>query len=83
MVDLDTYEFKDLNTLKIAPEESFMNAYSKEVNELEHFLTSNQQSHEILDYKYENAVLNRVTQNECQNLTEVQRNELIKLLQKL
>ena len=29
MVNLGTYQFKDLNTGKITPEESFMNAYAE------------------------------------------------------
>ena len=32
MVDLGAYIFKDLNTGKITPEESFTNAYVKEAN---------------------------------------------------
>ena len=35
MVDLGTYEFKDLNTGKIKPEELFMNDYAEEINESE------------------------------------------------
>ena len=33
MVDLGTYEFKDLNTGNITPEESFTNAYADEIHE--------------------------------------------------
>ena len=40
MVDLDTYEFKDLNPGRITPEELFMNAYSEEINESEQVRTS-------------------------------------------
>ena len=32
IVDLGTYEYKDLETGKITPEELFMNAYAEEVN---------------------------------------------------
>ena len=38
--------------------------------------------HVILDAKYETSDLNKVMENQCQYLTEVQRNELLKLLQK-
>ena len=40
MVDLGTYEFKDLNTWKITPEEFFTNAYIKEAYESEHVRTT-------------------------------------------
>ena len=33
MVNLGTYQNKDLNTGKITPEESLMNAYVEEINE--------------------------------------------------
>ena len=33
IVDMGTYEFKDLNTEKITPEELFMNAYTEETDE--------------------------------------------------
>ena len=36
MVDLVAYLFKDLNTGKIKPEESFTDAYVEEVYESEH-----------------------------------------------
>ena len=36
----------------------------------------------ILDAKYEKKGLNKVIKNQCQNLTETQRNELMKSLQK-
>ena len=35
MVDMGTYEFKDLETKKITPEESFMNAYAEEIHKSE------------------------------------------------
>ena len=35
MVDWVTYELKTLNTGKIKPEESFMNAYAEEIHESE------------------------------------------------
>ena len=37
MVDMDTYQFKYLNTGKIIPEELFMNAYVEEIYGLENF----------------------------------------------
>ena len=40
MVDLGTYIFKGLNTGKITPEESFTNAYVKELYESENVRTA-------------------------------------------
>ena len=40
MVDLGMYEFKDSETGKITPEESFMNSYAEEVYESENIYTS-------------------------------------------
>ena len=40
MVDLGMYTFKDLNTGKITPEESFTNTYVEEVYESEHVCTA-------------------------------------------
>ena len=53
MVDLGTYEFKDLETGKISPEESFTNYYAEEVYELEHVHTSPKQLRVILYAKHE------------------------------
>ena len=39
--------------------------------------------HVILDSQYEKGDLNKVMKNQCQNLTEVKCNELLKLLQKI
>ena len=52
MVDLGTYEFKDLNTDKITTKELFMNAYIEEVCKSEHVRTSTKQLRGILDAKY-------------------------------
>ena len=52
MVSSGTYEFKYLNTGKITPEESFTNAYSKEVYESEHVITATKLLRVILDAKY-------------------------------
>ena len=52
MVDMGTYEFKDLNTGNIKPEELFMNAYIEEVCKSEHVRTSTKQLRGILDAKY-------------------------------
>ena len=38
--------------------------------------------HLILDAKYKKAHLHKVMTNQCQQLTETQHNELLKLLQK-
>ena len=52
MVDLGTYEFKNLNTEKITPKELFTNAYVEEVYESEHVCTATKQLRVILDAKY-------------------------------
>ena len=52
MVDLGKYEFKDLNTRKITPEEQFKNAYNKELYESEHFQNTNKLLRVILYAKY-------------------------------
>ena len=52
MVDLDTYTFKDLNRDKITPEESFTDAYFKELYESEHVCTATKQLRVILEDKY-------------------------------
>ena len=80
MVDLGTYIFKDLNTDKITPKESFTNAYVEEVYESEHVCTATKQLCVILDDKYEKVCLHKVMETQCQHLTMTQRNELIKLL---
>ena len=53
IVDLGTYIFKDLDTGKNTPEESFTNAYVEKVYESEHLSTSNKQLSVILDAKFE------------------------------
>ena len=52
MVDLVTYEFINISTGKITPEESFMNAYAEEINKLEQVRTSTKILRTILDAKY-------------------------------
>ena len=70
MVDLGTYEFKDLNTGKNTPEELFMNSHAEELHESEQVRTSTNQLHEILDAKYKNSDLNKVIKYQYQHLTE-------------
>ena len=82
MVELGTYIFKDLNTGKITPEESFTNAYVEEVYESQHVRTATKRLRVILDAKYEKSDLHKVMENQCQHLTMTQRNEFLKLLQK-
>ena len=60
----------------------FANAYFKEVYESEHVRTSTKRLCVILDDKYENSDLHKVSKNQCQHLTMTQRNELPELLQK-
>ena len=67
MVDMVTYEFKDLNIGKITPEYSTMNACVEEIHELEKVCTSTKQLHVILDAKYYKADLNEVMKNQCQH----------------
>ena len=81
MVDVGIYEFKDLNTGEITPEESFINDYAEKINESEQVCTSTKRLCVILDTKYEKAYLNKVTENQCKHLIEVQRNLLLQLLQ--
>ena len=82
MVDLGTYEFKDLNIGNITTKESFTNAYAEEIYESEQVCNYTKRSHIILDDKYRKADLNKVMKNQCQHLTETQHNELMKLSQK-
>ena len=53
MVDLNTFEFKDSNTGKITPEESFINAYVEEIYRSEQVRTSTKRLHTILYAKPE------------------------------
>ena len=82
MVDLGTYIFKYLNKGKITPEESFTNAYAKEVYYPEHVRTTIKTLCVILDAKYEKENLHEIMENQCRHLTMTQCNELLKLLQK-
>ena len=50
---------------------------------MEQLHTSTKRSNAVLDDKYEKVDLDKVMKNKCQHLTETQRNELLKLLQKL
>ena len=83
MVDLGTYEFKDLDTGKISPKEQFIYAYAEEVHESEQVCTSTKLLRVILYDKYEKEYLNKVIENQFQHMREVQHNELLKLLQKI
>ena len=68
MVDLGKYEFKNLSTRKITPEESFTNAYAEEIHKSEQVHTSNKILRVILDAKYKNEYLNEIMKNQCQHL---------------
>ena len=83
MFDLVAYLFKYLNTEKIKPEYCFTGAYVEEVYESEHVRTANKILRLILDVKYRNSDLHKVMGAQCQHLTMIQRNILLKLLQKL
>ena len=53
MVDLGTYQFKNLELVEITHEEYFTNAYIEEVFESENMCTSTKLLCIILDAKYE------------------------------
>ena len=82
MVDMGTYKFKYLDIGDITPAELFTYDYAEEIHEFEQVHTSTKQLHTISNAKYEKEDLNKVTENQFQHLTEVQCNELLKLLQK-
>ena len=58
-----------------------MNAYVKEVYELEHICTATKLLHVILDAKYEKLYFHTVMETQCQHLTITQTNKFLKLLQ--
>ena len=60
MVDFCTYKCKQLNKVKITPEESFTNAYVEEVYESEHVRTDTKILRVLLDSKYKKADLHKV-----------------------
>ena len=60
MVDLGAYVFKDLNTGKIIPEESFTDAYVEEFYGSDHVSNATKRLRVILDAKYENEDLHKV-----------------------
>ena len=60
MVDLGMHKFKYLNTGKLTPEESFMNAYTEDNYEQKQIHHDNKQLRVILYAKYEKANLHKV-----------------------
>ena len=60
MVDLGMHKFKYLNTGKLTPEESFVNAYTEENYEQEQIHHANKRLRVILYAKYEKANLHKV-----------------------
>ena len=60
MVDLGIHKFKYLNTGKLTPEESFMNAYTEDNYEQEQIHPDNEQLRVILYDKYKKANLHKV-----------------------
>ena len=82
IVDLGTYEFKALNIGKNTPKQQFTNSYAEEIHELEQVCTYTKILCVIFDCKQENVDLNNFMENQCQHLTETQRNNFLKLLQK-
>ena len=58
-----------------------MNSYAEEINSLKQVHTYTKQLCTILGDKYKNADKNKAMKNQCQNLTEMHQNELLKLLQ--
>ena len=60
MVDLGMHKFKYLNTGKMTPKESFLNAYTEENYEQEQIHPDNKRLRVILYYKYEKKHLHKV-----------------------
>ena len=61
MVDFGMQKFKYLNTGKITPEESFMNAYTEDNYELEQVHPPNKWLRVILYAKYEKENSDKIT----------------------
>ena len=80
MVGLGTSKFKLLNIGKIKSERQFTTAYAEEIRESEKVCTPAKLFHDILDAKHENSYLRKVMKNQCQHLTQIQSNKLLKLL---
>ena len=57
-----------------------MNSHTEEIHKLEQVRTSTKLLHVVLDAEYEKADLNKFMQNQCQHLTETQRNEFAKVV---
>ena len=70
MVDLGTYEFKDLNTEKLNLKNVLRMLMSKKLLRV------------ILYAKHEKLYLHKVIKTECKNSTMKKRNDLLKLLYK-
>ena len=81
MVYLDTYEFKCLNAGKIAPKEFFMNKYVEEVYQLEQVHTCSKNHIKFWNINIKSR-LNKVSENQLQQLKETEHNEFTKLLPK-
>ena len=75
MIDLRTYEFKNLNTGELTPEYFFPNFYAGKTNESDQVRTYNKLLRLIFYVKCERKFLKKVMKNQCQNLIETQRNE--------
>ena len=65
MVDLGTYEFKNLDTGKITLEDSFTNANVEEVYKSEHVCTATKRIRVISYAKYKKAYVRKVFQTQC------------------
>ena len=74
MVDLGTYEFKDLNTGKFTPKESFKNTYAGEINESKHVRTATKILRVIFYAKYKKVDLHKVMETQFQYLKITQHN---------
>ena len=74
MVDLGTYTFKYLNTVKITPEESFTNTYTENLYDSEHVCTAKKLLLVILYAKNEKADLYKVMETQYKHLTMTQHN---------
>ena len=71
---MGTYECKYLSTGEITHEESFTDAYVKEVFESEHVRTAKKLLHVMLNAKYEKSDLHKVMETQFHHLTMTQFN---------
>ena len=69
IVEVINYKFKYLTYKIVKPEESFINLYVNECLNSKSTIRSTHRMRRILDAKYENADLKKVTTKKCQHLS--------------